>query len=175
MSMFDDIKLEWQGGTYVIPARMALEAIARIEEVMTIDQVVTYVANCNAPTGRLSKAYAALLRAAGAGVTDEEVYAELFGQGADTLVRTRRVLLVFQAIMIPPEVQKIYVRQQQAARVQAVGEKPAAGNLAAAPMKASSKPGSSLWSEAAGSHRKASGPGRRSKSSGSSKRKRRSR
>jgi hypothetical protein len=176
MSTFDDLKLVWSGNTYVVPARQMLEAIARVEDVITLHELSVYLQRDTAPIGRLARAYASVLRCAGAEVTDEQVYRYMFGDGTESLVRTRNLVTLLQAILLPPEV-RIRLEEQAAraqAQVLAVGEAPA-GNLPAESEKASLKPGSSSLSEPAGSHPKRSGPGRRWKSSGSSKRRRRSR
>jgi hypothetical protein len=53
-------------------------AIARIEDVITLAELQNYSIRGAAPIGKLSMAYAAVLRYAGARVTDEEVYEKSF-------------------------------------------------------------------------------------------------
>jgi hypothetical protein len=174
MATFDDLKLEWGGNTYVVPARQMLEAIARIEDVITLHELHTYLQTRNtAPIGRVARAYASVLRCAGAQVTDDEAYRYMFGNGTEALERTQNLVTLLQAILLPPEVRIRLEEQASRARAVAVGEQSYSGNLQAAPGKAWSKPGSRPWSDQGGSHPKHSGPGRRSRSNGSSKRKRR--
>jgi hypothetical protein len=176
MSAFDDIKLGWRGETHVIPARMSLEAIARIEEIITLEELANAAARGAKPSLRLSRAFASVLRFAGAHVTDEEVYTDLFGSGMEILLRTQNLATTLQVIMVPPQIRKRLEEQvERAHEVRAVGQAQPSGNREAASGKASSKPHSKCWSEPAGSHPKRSGPGRRWKSFGSSKRRRRSR
>ena len=176
MSAFDDIALEWGGQTYLIPARMSLEAIARIEEVITMEELAHCVVRGAKPMLRVTRAFASVLRFAGAKVSDEEVYTDLFGQGMEALGRTQSLINVLQAIMVPPDIRKRLEQQFESEReVLAVGEAPAAGNPQAASEKASSKPASNSQSETDGCPPKRFGAGRRWKSSGSSMRRGRSR
>jgi hypothetical protein len=176
MSAFNDIELVWQGQTYVIPARASLEAIARIEEVITMDELAHCVVRSAKPMLRVSRAFASVLRFAGANVSDEEVYADLFGDGLEALARTHILMAHLQTIMVPPAIRKRLEQQvEQARQLRAVNQAQSVGNPQAASEKASLKPHSKRSSGRDGSRRKASGPGRRWKSSGSSKRRRRSR
>lgn len=83
MGSFEDIRLQWAGKDYVIPARRELGAIARVEDVLTLNEVQRFSARGAVPTAKIAMAFGSLLRYAGATFTDEEVYAGMFG-GAGT-------------------------------------------------------------------------------------------
>ena len=174
MSMFDDIKLEWQGKAYVIPAQRALEAMSRVEEAITLHELQGFYIRQTLPIAKLVRAYASLLCCAGKAITGEELYAELKGAGAQEGQLTAFIAQILLTVLLPPSLQ-LRTAQADQEKVFAVGEKPAAGNPQAVSGKASSKPGSNSLSDRDGSPPKHSGPGRRWRLSGSSRQKRRSR
>ena len=78
MRAFEDITLNWDGTDHTIPANRVLGAIARIEEVITAHELQTYAQAGTLPMARLAQAFGAVLRYAGAKVTDEDVYVGMF-------------------------------------------------------------------------------------------------
>lgn len=98
--MFSTIKLEWGGEPYSIPANRVLMAVAEVEEVFTLDELQRFSKRGTAPVAKLSRAYGALLRFAGAAVSDEDVYAGMFvnDQGQMAAAATSSLL----ALMLPP-------------------------------------------------------------------------
>jgi hypothetical protein len=106
MGVFDDIHLNWQGSDYVIPANKVMGAIARIEDVITLTEIYEASQQRSVKFSRVSSAYAAVLRFAGATVTDEEVYAGMFaGQSAAAAVRDALTGLL--SMMIPPSAKAV--------------------------------------------------------------------
>ena len=101
MSIFDDVRLSWAGKPYLIPAHRVLGAIARIEEVVTLQELSAYAARGTAPMAIIAKAYAAVLEYAGASVTAEEVYAGMFDPAAGGEVGAAVSGLL--GMMIPPK------------------------------------------------------------------------
>lgn len=106
MGAFDDIALDWDGKTYTIPANKVMGAIARIEDVMTLGELLAYVERETAPFGKISAAYAAVLRYAGCRVTDDDVYAGIFAADkkpaeVQTIVITSLTTLL--AMMMPKQ------------------------------------------------------------------------
>lgn len=82
-SPFDDIHLGWQGKTLTIPAHRVMGAIKRIEDHVTLAELQADAGRGTLRLGKLSAAYADVLRYAGAnGVTEEDVYAGMFGVDA---------------------------------------------------------------------------------------------
>lgn len=101
MGAFDDIPLEWAGKPYLIPAHKVLGAIARVEDVLTLNELQAFRMRGGVPMAKLSQAYGVALRYAGAAVTDTDVYLGMF-QGntdADAVVSSIQNLI---AMMIPP-------------------------------------------------------------------------
>lgn len=75
--VFDPIEVEWDGREYRIPPHKVMGAIHRVERYITFPEIVEYAERSAIPMGALSSAYAAVLRYAGAKVTDAEVYESL--------------------------------------------------------------------------------------------------
>jgi hypothetical protein len=102
-AVFEPIRLEWNGAEYRIPADNVLRGIAKVEEVITLPELVAYEMRGTVPLAKVAMAYGALLRLAGAQAKDEEVFASLFGNGLGQAhaMGTAAALL---ATMIPPPV-----------------------------------------------------------------------
>lgn len=101
MSVFSDIGLEWQGEVYTIPSDRVMKAIAIVEAHITVPEFLMISVGKHVPVSRLCAAYGALLRYAGAKVSDEEVYASVFA-GRDlqgTIVRSVSELMT---LILPP-------------------------------------------------------------------------
>jgi hypothetical protein len=102
---FQDIELEWKGDIYTIKAHRVMGAIARIEEYITLPELNTYTQRGGAPIGRLSQAYCAVLKYAGASVTEADVYEQSFATNGDE----NNIMLAVTNIMmilLPPSVRK---------------------------------------------------------------------
>lgn len=69
------IRMNWRGETYVIPAHQAFEAGAAVEEIVTLGEIGSW--SNKVPFFKVARAYATMLRMAGAKVTDGEVHAEI--------------------------------------------------------------------------------------------------
>lgn len=99
-SIFEPVTLTWEDKKYLIPAHQVLRAIAIVEEVITLHELMQYNTRGTAPAAKLSTAYGAVLRFAGAKVTDEQVYARMFDQGEAMSIGHAISALLF--MMIPP-------------------------------------------------------------------------
>lgn len=108
-STFEPIELAWGGNTYTIPANRVLRVIAKIEEHVTISDLANGVA---IPFAKSAMAYAAVLRFAGARVTDDEVYAALWEEGGQADVT--KVLIGLLSIMLPPSQRKKFLAAMEA-------------------------------------------------------------
>lgn len=158
--LFEDKRITWDGKVYVIPARRVLEGIALIEEHLTLPELLSYGARQTVPMAKIAKAYGALLRHAGADLTDDDVYIGIFGaivgadQHASAVVTTCAGLI---QMMVP---------KSKGAPVLAPGETaPTAGNSQATEnMDSLSGSGSRSPSHKAGARRSSSGSSRRQKS-----------
>lgn len=102
MPIFEDVRLSWEGRDYVIPADQVLRVIARLEDVVTLGALHRFLASGVLPLAKIAAAYGIALRAAGAEVTDEHVYAGMF-TGRELQKRAAAALTALQTMMIPPE------------------------------------------------------------------------
>lgn len=103
-SSFDDIRLTWNGQTFVIPSDRVLGAIARVEDVITFHELLAYSGRSTAPVGKLAEAYGILLRYAGADVTDDAVYVGMFGNLTEGFGGTvRESIETLMLMMIPKD------------------------------------------------------------------------
>lgn len=102
-SIFDSVTLEWGGKKYTIPADRTMEAIARIEEHVTLAELSMWSKDSSRMRiSSMASAFASVLRYAGASVTAEDVYAGIFKDGGmSTTVSAMQAMLV---MMIPPSV-----------------------------------------------------------------------
>ncbi len=105
MSIFDPIRLQWEGKEYFIPADQVMQAIARVEDTCTADELGRYLKRKAMPLAKLSTAYGDLLRFAGAEVSNEDVYAGMFSEGPkrQAMIVAISVLLT---MMVPPNLPK---------------------------------------------------------------------
>lgn len=123
MAIFEDIKLTWQGRDYIIPPDRVMRAIAKIEDVITMSELGSYQNAKRLPLAKISLAYAAVLRHAGAVVADEEVYNSLFAEGAEkTVGNAVAALNALMVMMIPPE----HLREKVTEKKDPAGAAPAA-------------------------------------------------
>ncbi len=101
MGAFDAVTLAWAGSNYVIPSNRVMGAIARIEDVVTLEELGRYGERGTMPIAKLAMAYGAVLRYAGAKVEDEDVFTGMFsdGQKQSDIVTAMMSLL---SMMLPP-------------------------------------------------------------------------
>lgn len=103
MGAFTDVSLNWRGKDYEIRASRMMGAIARIEDVVTLPELQRCAARKTAPLGKVAQAFAAVLRYAGAEVTDEDVYLGMFGARGGVAVDVAMTsLMTLMAMMVPP-------------------------------------------------------------------------
>lgn len=105
MAMFDDIVLEWEGREYRLPANRMLGAIASIEEVITLPELVQSSERGGPPLNKIAKAFGAVLRYAGARVSDDEVYLGMFSNPQAAFSANHAVMALLQ-ILLPPSARK---------------------------------------------------------------------
>jgi hypothetical protein len=106
MRAFQDYEIGWNGRNYVIPSDQLLSVIAAMEEHITLSELT---ARRGIPLGRLSQAYAVVLRrlaVRGADgkllITDREVYTGMFN-GGDLSGKVMAAVEGLIGLMIPPE------------------------------------------------------------------------
>ena len=74
MAIFQPITLTWAGRDFVVPADRVMGAIGVIEDVVTFPELVGSLQSSKPNMSKLARAYGAVLRYAGASVSDEEIY-----------------------------------------------------------------------------------------------------
>lgn len=97
MGSFDDIHLEWADRKYTIKRDRVLGAIARVEDVLTLSELSRFHQRGTAPMAKIAMAYGAVLRYAGAKVSDDEVAQGLGEMNADSVVEAIMGLLLMMA------------------------------------------------------------------------------
>lgn len=102
MSMFEPITLKWGDRDYTIPADGVMNAIARIEEHLTMEELHAAMAGKGIKRVQLSRAFGSVLRYAGASVTDEDVFQGMFANDKGKMAITATITLL--AMMVPPSV-----------------------------------------------------------------------
>lgn len=99
--IFEEITLGWDGKQYKIPANRVMAAIGVVEKHVTLGELAKWQADPEKlRLTQLTAAYGAIIRFAGATVSDEQIYAGLFQQGGQT-----QVVAAIQGMlmmMIPP-------------------------------------------------------------------------
>lgn len=99
--------LTWNGRDYTISANSTMGAIARVEDHITLFELIAAGSSGKPPLAKIAQAYGSLLRYAGARVTDLEVYSAMFGResGEDgmTVQVAIQALNSLQLLMMPPE------------------------------------------------------------------------
>jgi hypothetical protein len=96
---FQDIELKWKGVVYRIDAQNVMAMILKIEEVVTLAELVQFRTTRNIKFGKVSAAYGIALRNAGANIIDDDVYAGMFD--ADTQLRILSALDALLTMMVP--------------------------------------------------------------------------
>lgn len=103
MSVFEPVTLGWDGKEYTIPSDRILGAIARIEEHITLAEINND--GVNRKTIRMvpvARAYASVLRYAGADAKDDDVYESMFMTGNTSNVMAD-ALTMLMGMMVPPK------------------------------------------------------------------------
>lgn len=123
MKGFQDITLSWAGESYTVPADQQLRLIAEIEDAL-MDRdgtpAVAVLSRRGGPTqARLSAAFGAALRYAGAHVTDDEVYLtlqeDIANMNTDVQSKIQAATLGLLAIVSPPVMSRIHAMTESEA------------------------------------------------------------
>jgi hypothetical protein len=101
MSCFDVVTLTWGGKDYVVQSDKVMGLVETIECIITLDEINDMLIRKTILRAKIARAYSAVLNYAGAKVSQEEVYAEFFGE--EMAASTLGVLSGLLAMMIPPE------------------------------------------------------------------------
>jgi len=96
MAIFDDWTLEWEEKQYTIPANRILGAIGTAEEFITLPELAAAAETGKIKFSKVACAYGAVLRYAGARVTDEDVYGGMFRVGDN---KKQSVIVALQGLL----------------------------------------------------------------------------
>lgn len=96
-----DVTLTWKGTEYRVEARDVLPLIAKVEEVLTLTEIIDAAQRGTVQLAKLSMAYGVALRHAGARVTNDEVYSGMFAADARKAATDAATALL--SLMVPPE------------------------------------------------------------------------
>ncbi|QFT81163.1 hypothetical protein FIU89_11135 [Roseovarius sp. THAF27] len=116
MRGFEDISVCWMGVDYTLKARGIMPLVASIEDIISGTSGVAAVAilmgqNGGPTVSRVSMAFAAMLRHAGADVSDDEVYLSVQGEllegSGDALSAMSEACNLLLAIVSPPLAEKM--------------------------------------------------------------------
>jgi hypothetical protein len=101
MAIFQDVTLAWKDEKFTIPGSKELGAIAIVEEHITFTEMIDALGRGRPPLVAIAKAFAGVLRYAGANVTDEQAYEGMFSGGSlqRKIIDSINTLLV---MMVPP-------------------------------------------------------------------------
>ena len=105
MPVFEEVRLNWDGQDYVIPPEQVMQCIAKVEDVLTMADLVRAQERGAAPIAKVAIAYGKVLRHAGARVSDEEVYRGMF-VGPEQKMRAWAAVHALLAMMMPPDAVK---------------------------------------------------------------------
>jgi len=98
--VFEDVSVEFNGETKVIPANKVLKLIAQLEEIQTLPELMAMRENKDFSISKISSSYGTLLRYAGFDIDDEGAYEAVAVGSIDVAVNA---ILAIILIMIPPK------------------------------------------------------------------------
>ena len=101
MVIFQDVTLAWKDEEFTIPGNKVLGAIAIVEEHITFTQMIDALGRGRLPLVAIAKAFAGVLRYAGASVTDDEAYEGMF-VGGDLQKKVIDSINTLLVMMVPP-------------------------------------------------------------------------
>ena len=100
MAIFQSITLGWNAQEFIVPSDKVLGAIGVVEDVVTFPELIAMMSG-KPNMSRLARAYGAVLRYAGARITDEEIYDGLFKPG-EVHHQIATAINTLLAMMTPP-------------------------------------------------------------------------
>jgi hypothetical protein len=102
MGIFSSFDFAWDGADYSIPSDRIMGAIATVEDCMTMAEIHEMLSSPRKlKVARVARVWGELLRYAGAPVTDEQVYAGMFGGAKDQASRVVVSLYSLLKLMVP--------------------------------------------------------------------------
>lgn len=103
MSQFDDVKIKWAGREYTVPSRRMMEAIARIEEHLTLADMAAAAEQRRMPMAKIAMAFASVLNMVkpeqAPQFESEDIYAKMMT--ITDAVQVRDLLSSLLGMMVP--------------------------------------------------------------------------
>lgn len=118
--VFQDIQLSWNGAEYTVTPTFKL--IQRIEQRYSITATAQRMTEGDTPLSHVAGIVGELLRSAGADVSDEEVFAEMFA-GDQEAVQAMAIALIQAACPIQPATKPAKAKPKKAAPAKKAGAK----------------------------------------------------
>lgn len=100
MALFEDLTLNWKGVEKQVKANNILPLIAKVEDVLTLNELYAYSQKGAAPLAKISQCFGIMLRYSGHAVTDDNVYESIVLDG-DTSASEATLFIL--KMMTPPE------------------------------------------------------------------------
>ncbi|MEM9523644.1 MAG: hypothetical protein AAF982_06575, partial [Pseudomonadota bacterium] len=121
MKGFEPVTLTWRGASFTVKAEDQLRLIAEIEDALSDSKGTPAVLSLMRPGGpgyaRLSAAYGAALRYAGADVTDQDIYLSIneeLSEGDPTAaIRMQNAIIGLLAIVSPPAYRRLMMEDAE--------------------------------------------------------------
>lgn len=114
MSKLNDMELEWNGQKYDIPASGVLVTIAKVEDIVTMSELMQYASRGTAPLAKIALAYTTILVSAGCPVSGDEVYSTMFA--SDGPKRAIDAIQGLLTLMLPPDISKLVTAELENAK-----------------------------------------------------------
>lgn len=115
MSLFQSVTLIWRGTEYKVPADQVMMLIAKVEDILTLPELMNPKGR---PLAKISMAYGAALRHAGAKATDEEIYSAMFTAGEQASAATDAVNGLLMMMVPPSAVKDVPVKKAEPSKVE---------------------------------------------------------
>jgi hypothetical protein len=104
MSSFVDVVLNWDGKQYTIKAYRVLGAVARIEDHVTMVELMQAAQAGSMPVAKVAMALGAVLKYAGAPATPEDVYEHILTSSGAAVLECLNSIL---ELVVPPSLREV--------------------------------------------------------------------
>ena len=102
MGIFTDIEMVWAGKTYTIKSHRMMGALAQVEQFVTGTELALFGQRQTIPLVRMCQAYAAVLKYAGARVSEEDIYQAVHEDQLKQLIMFKQIM-IFLALGRPKD------------------------------------------------------------------------
>lgn len=99
--MLNDFEFEWKNEKHIVPANHVMKLIAKVEDVITVDELLKALSGKQVPFAKLAMAFGTVLRHVSIRVSDEEIYNALF-ENQINVPYIQQLLFGLVSLMLPP-------------------------------------------------------------------------